>query len=142
MKSKFGTGLALSAVLLTGTAAAAINTQALITPTKSKVGTATTSLLPPTDMVAVETPQSDAVVPGTAETPISSDGTAATQPVVDPNTPAVGTTVDPANPNVVYGNPNPSNGEEDDDDDEYDDDDYDDEDEDDDDDEYEHEDDD
>ena len=142
MKSKFSTSLALSAVLLTGTAAAAINTQALITPTKSKVGTATTSLLPPTDMVAVETPQSDAVVPGTAETPISSDGTAATQPAVDPNTPAVGTIVDPANPNVVYGNPNPSNGEEDDDDDEYDDDDYDDEDEDDDDDEYEHEDDD
>ena len=138
MKSKFGTGLALSAVLLTGTAAAAINTQALITPTKSKVGTATTSLLPPTDMVAVETPQSDAVVPGTAETPISSDGTAATQPVVDPNTPAVGTTVDPANPNVVYGNPNPSSGEEDDDDEHEDDEDDDD----DDDDEYEDEDDD
>ncbi len=125
MKSKFSTSLALSAVLLTGTAAAAINTQALITPTKSTVGTATTSLLPPTDMVAVETPQSDAVVPGTAETPISSDGTAATQPAVDPNTPAVGTIVDPANPNVVYDNPNPSNGEEDEDDDEDDDEDAD-----------------
>lgn len=141
MKSKFSTGLALSAVLLTGTAAAAINTQALITPTKSTVGTATTSLLPPTDMVAVETPQSDAVVPGTAETPISSDGTAATQPAVDLNTPAVGTIVDPANPNVVYGNPNPSNGEEDDDD-EYEDDDDDHDDDEYDDDEYEHEDDD
>ena len=46
MKTKFGTALALVAVLLTGTAAAAINTQALISPTDSKLGTASTTLLP------------------------------------------------------------------------------------------------
>lgn len=128
MRSKFGTALALTAVLLTGTAAAAINTQALITPSKSTVGTAATTLLPPTEMVAVETPQPNAAVPSVGETPISGDGTSATQPAADGNTPVVGATVDPANPKVVYGNPNPSNGEEDDED-EDDDDDEDDEDE-------------
>jgi hypothetical protein len=135
MRSKFGTALALTAVLLTGTAAAAINTQALITPTKSTVGTATTSLLPPTEMVAVESPQPNVVVPEPGITPVPGD---VSTPVFATNDPT-------AIPNIVYGNPNPSTGEEDEDDEEYDDDDdEDDEDEDDDedDDEYEDEDDD
>ena len=55
MKSKFGTALALAAVLLTGTAAAAINTQALNTPAQSTLGTAATTLLP-ADQAAVVVP--------------------------------------------------------------------------------------
>lgn len=119
MRSKFGTALALTAVLLTGTAAAAINTQALITPSKSTVGTAATTLLPPTEMVAVESPQPNVAVPETGITPVPSD-------VATPSSATDGAT---AIPNVVYGNPNPSIGEEDEDDEEYEDDDeYDDED--------------
>ena len=119
MRSKFGTALALTAVLLTGTAAAAINTQALITPSKSTVGTAATTLLPPTEMVAVESPQPNVAVPETGITPVPSD-------VSTPVSAIDGAT---AVPNIVYGNPNPSTGEEDEDDEEYEDDDeYDDED--------------
>lgn len=133
MRSKFGTALALTAVLLTGTAAAAINTQALITPTKSTVGTATTSLLPSTEMVAVESPQPNVVVPETGITPVPGDV----------STPVSATDGSTAIPNIVYGNPNPSTGEEDEDDEEYEDEDEEYEDEDDDeDDEYEDEDDD
>jgi len=122
MKSKFGTALALTAVLLTGTAAAAINTQALISPTESPLGTAATTLLPPIDMVAVGTP---APTPGATALTLSND-TSTSQPgtdSIDPNpatngsqpmaTPSSST----ASPKPVYGNPNPSNGEDDDEDD-------------------------
>ena len=54
MKTKFGTALALVTVLLTGTAAAAINTQALISPTDTTLGTAATTLLPTDQVASVE----------------------------------------------------------------------------------------
>ena len=98
MKSKFGTALALVAVLLTGTAAAVINTQALVGPTESTLGTAATTLLP-NDQVTAN---------------LNSDQT----PASSVNFPAgqLEATV-PTTPTIVYGNPNPSNGYEEDDDD-------------------------
>ena len=109
MKSKFGTALALVAVLLTGTAAAVINTQALVGPTESTLGTAATTLLP-NDQVTANL-NSD-------QTPASSVNFPAGQ--LEATSSAVPTT-----PTIVYGNPNPSNGyeEDDDDDDENEDDD-------------------
>ena len=101
MKSKFGTALALVAVLLTGTAAAVINTQALVGPTESTLGTAATTLLP-NDQVTANL-NSD-------QTPASSVNFPAGQ--LEATSSAVPTT-----PTIVYGNPNPSNGYEEDDDD-------------------------
>jgi hypothetical protein len=95
MNSKFGTSLALAAVLATGTAAAAINTQALNTPTGSNLGTAATTLLPPVDMVAVGTPQPSASVPGVGAAPNSGTATTVVQPETDSSNP-VPTTNDPA----------------------------------------------
>ena len=143
MRSKFGTALALVAVLLTGTAAAAINTQALITPTESTLGTAATTLLPAEQAVTT--------IPAAPATPVQSlsasqsQDQVASSPVTQPSVaPTVSTPVTnqsatslasaSKSPSVVYRNPNPSNGDEDDDDedDDEDEDDEDDEDEDDD----------
>ena len=140
MKSKFGTALALVAVLLTGTAAAAINTQALISPTESTLGTAATTLLPADQTVATvpgQTPvvtvtpsnkpsgvtasQTQATSPSATQP--SSTATAAAPVVTQPVTSVAST---PSKPSVVYGNPNPSNGDDDDDDDDDDDEDEDD----------------
>ena len=94
MKTKFGTALALVTVLLTGTAAAAINTQALITPTDTTLGTAATTLLP-TDQVAsvdsglnqVTTQDPTQAIP--ADQPVNQDlGLSTNQESVNP-TPAV-----------------------------------------------------
>lgn len=131
MKSKFGTALALTAVLVTGTAAAAINTQALISPTKSTVGTATTTLLPVDQSVSVATPVPTSSLPGTSATPVLTYEGDATQLETDSlyPSPATDTPADGANPlmaptnpgtaspNVVYGNPNPATGEDENDDD-------------------------
>ena len=138
MRSKFGTALALVGVLLTGTAAAAINTQALISPTESTLGTAATTLLPVDQAVAV-IPGQVQVSPGTpvqsstasapqaqvTSSPVTQQGTSATPNVATPvtNQPTASVASASKSPSVVYGNPNPSNGDDDDDDDEEDDDD-------------------
>ena len=101
MKSKFGTALALVGVLLTGTAAAAINTQALISPSQSTLGTAATTLLP-IDQITAN--------PNSNQTPASSVNFPAGH--LEATSSAASTT-----PTIVYGNPNPSNGYEEDDDD-------------------------
>lgn len=121
MRSKFGTALALVAVLLTGTAAAAINTQALISPTGSKLGTASTTLLP-ADKAAAGVP---ALNPAAQISSIQSTSGGTTQiqassaPSSQQNvgsTPAASSqvsaqpTASPSSSSVVYGNPNPTNG--------------------------------
>ena len=121
MKSKFGTALALAAVLLTGTAAAAINTQALSMPTKSTLGTASTTLLPAVEAAVV------APVPtlATPDASVQASAGAQTQkPKAKPSKSSSTTSVTstPTSPSAVFGNPNPTNGDEDDDDDENDDD--------------------
>ena len=145
MKSKFGTALALTAVLVTGTAAAAINTQALNSPTGSTLETATTTLLPVDQLVSVDTQAPTSSLPGTSATPVSTNEGDVTQietnslyptpatetPVVGATPPIVATNPGSASPNVVDGNPNPATGE-DEDDDEYEEEDDDDDDEDDD----------
>jgi hypothetical protein len=139
MKSKFGTALALVAVLLTGTAAAAINTQALISPTESTLGTAATTLLPADQTIATVPGQTPVVAvtpnnqtPGVTASQTQASSASVTQPsatstaaaaapvVTQPVTSAAST---PSKPSVVYGNPNPSNGDDDDDDDDDDEDD-------------------
>ena len=102
MKSKFGTALALVAVLLTGTAAAVINTQALVGPTESTLGTAATTLLP-NDQAPVN--------PNSYETPANPVNFPAGQ--MEATSSAA-----PSTSTIVYGNPNPSNGYKEDDEDE------------------------
>ena len=128
MKTKFGTALALAAVLLTGTAAAAINTQALTSPTESTLGTASTTLLPAVQSVAVDPAQGT----NTGVTPSQTQSSSPASPdqTLNPTTttggsianqPTTSVTSAPNSPSVSYGNPNPSNGDddEDDDDDEF-----------------------
>jgi hypothetical protein len=114
MKTKFGTSLALAAVLITGTAAAAINTQALVAPNKSNLGTSTTTLLPPVEPVVVKTAQPTNTLPGVAPAPNGQNPTSgATQPgfvTATPSPTASDTATTEPQPNPVYGNPNPSNG--------------------------------
>jgi hypothetical protein len=132
MNSKFGTALALSAVLATGTAAAAINTQALVAPTKSSLGTAGTTLLPVDQVASVTTGQTQNL-PTTTSTAGSSQGQTTNTPapgqsagsMPDVTTPAAtqptstsptstsptSTSLSPSSePTVIYGNPNPSTG--------------------------------
>ena len=137
MKSKFGTALALVAVLLTGTAAAVINTQALVGPTGSTLGTGSTTL-PPADQavtsvsgqtqVSQDLPIQTSTVSNqvsnqVATSQLTQQDLNATQtivtPVTNPSSVAIANTQ--MSPTVVYGNPNPSNGDDDDDDDEDDD---------------------
>ena len=75
MKSKLSTTLALVGVLAAGTAAAAVNTQALQSRAESTIGVATTTLITPAEAPAatvvtptVETIQLDANVATTAPT--------------------------------------------------------------------------
>jgi len=140
MKSKFGTALALTAVLVTGTAAAAINTQALNSPTESTLETATTTLLPVDQLVSVDTQAPTSSLPGTSATPVPTNEGDVTQietnslyptpatetPVAVATSPIVATNPSTASPNVVYGNPNPATGddEDEDDDEDYEDEDY------------------
>lgn len=112
MKSKFTTSLALVAVLLTGTAAAAINTQALNGPTESTISTGATTLLPATDSVAI--------IPGQAETQVtttspSQNGVSPTPVIASPvtNQSATSITSAPTKSSLVFENPNPSNGDDD-----------------------------
>ena len=135
MKTKFGTALALAAVLITGTAAAAINTQALNSPTGSTLGNAGSSLLP-VEQVVVAVPGQTQVgtvsptqMPTNTQTEIttpSASQPSATQipvttaPTSSPS--ATSITVAPTTPSVGYGNPNPSNGDDDEGDDDDDDD--------------------
>jgi len=141
MKSKFGTALALVGVLLTGTAAAAINTQALISPSQSTLGTAATTLLPIDQTIEVvpgqtsASPQTQTLSASPAQSttasapatklPVSLSPTAG---VTAPKQPSTSITSAASSPSVVYGNPNPATGDDDDDDDEDDDDEDDDED--------------
>ena len=113
MKSKFTTSLALVAVLLTGTAAAAINTQALNSPTESTISTGATTLLPTTDSVAI--------IPGQAETQVtttspSQHGVSPTPAIASPVTKQSATSITraPTKSSLVFANPNPSNGDGDD----------------------------
>jgi hypothetical protein len=141
MKTKFGTTLALTAVLLTGTAAAAINTQALNSPTVSKLGTVSNALLPVDQTVAV-TPGQNQSLPATPTQPsvsianqnqlitvpvpqqsVSSKpadsipvSTQSSTPLVGPTNPTTPVTTAPSNPPVKYGNPNPATGGDNDDD--------------------------
>jgi hypothetical protein len=120
MKSKFGTALALVAVLLTGTAAAAINTQALNSPATSTLGTAATTLLPANQAVAVTPVNAPTVTvvptqtqganisvpsPSSPNQPVSPAATVAT-PATSQS--ATTMTASPTSPSVTYGNPNPS----------------------------------
>ena len=131
MRSKFGTSLALAAVLLTGTAAAAINTQALNSPATSTFGTAATTLLPVDQAVSVTpvpvqvspvTPvqSSTASAPQVASTPAPQQSASAGPTVANTGTNQTATTLTapPTSPSVTYGNPNPSKGGDGDDDDE------------------------
>jgi hypothetical protein len=142
MNSKFGTALALSAVLLTGTAAAAINTQALVAPTKSTLETGATALLP-VDLAVSTAPGKAQVAPtkrikpsagSTNQSQVTnqpSSNQGAGQPLPAETTPAPNqpTTTQPtttslspsSEPTVIYGNPNPSTGGDDENDDENDD---------------------
>lgn len=123
MKTKFGTALALAAVLLTGSAAAAINTQALNSPSGSTLGTASNILLPVNQAVVVTPIQT----PTTTVDPTQTQGASPSAPSATskPNQPvspaatvatpatsqsATSMTSAPSNPSVVYGNPNPTNG--------------------------------
>ena len=113
MKSKFTTSLALVAVLLTGTAAAAINTQALNGPTESTISTGATTLLPATESVAI--------IPGQAETQVtttspSQNGVSPTPAIASPVTKQSATSITstPTKSSLVFANPNPSNGDGDD----------------------------
>ena len=120
MKSKFTTSLALVAVLLTGTAAAAINTQALNGPTESTISTGATTLLPTTDSVAMIPGQTEitTVAPsqsaagGQTQAPVTA--TSPTQKSVSP-TPAI-TSPATKTSTMVFANPNPTTGEDEDDD--------------------------
>lgn len=120
MKSKFGTALALAAVLLTGTAAAAINTQALNTPAQSTLGTASTTLLP-VDQAAVVVPAPTQATPDASVQ--ASAGSQTQSPKggsnksASPKSSATTVTSTSNNTSVVYGNPNPSTGSDDQDDD-------------------------
>jgi hypothetical protein len=120
MKTKFGTALALAAVLITGTAAAAINTQALNSPVTSTLGTAATTLLPANQAVVVTPVNAPTVTvvptqtqganisvpsPSAPNQPVSPAATAAT-PATSQS--ATSMTSAPTSPSVVYGNPNPS----------------------------------
>ena len=109
MKSKFGTALALAAVLLTGTAAAAINTQALNTPAPSTLGTASTTLLP-VDQAAVVVPVPTQAAPSASAQ--ASIGTQTQTPKAKPtkSSSTVSVASTSASPSVVFGNPNPTNG--------------------------------
>ena len=109
MKSNFTTSLALVAVLLTGTAAAAVNTQALNGPTDSTLATGTTTLLP--------VGNSAAIIPGQAETQItttspSQNGVISTPAIASPVTKQSATSITraPTKSSLVFANPNPSNG--------------------------------
>jgi hypothetical protein len=120
MKTKLGTSLALAAVLATGTAAAAINTQSLNKPTESKLGTVSNALLPvnQTAVVIPAQPQTTPVAPSqnqatTIPAPqlgVSSTPTTST-PV--PTNPTNSATSAPSSPSVKYGNPNPATGRDD-----------------------------
>lgn len=118
MRSTLGTSLALASVLIAGTAAAAVNTQALTQSTKvSPIGVGATVLLPPTDVqvidsAAVITQDPDLVNPELSPTPeIESNTSSKTQsPVIKPSPSSL----------VVYGNPNPGSTNDDDEDDDYD----------------------
>ena len=112
MKSKFTTSLALVAVLLTGTAAAAINTQALNGPTESTISTGATTLLPATESVAI--------IPGQAETQVtttspSQNGVSPTPAIASPVTKQSATSITsaPTKSSLVFANPNPSTGDDD-----------------------------
>jgi hypothetical protein len=121
MKSKFGTALALVAVLLTGTAAAAINTQALIGPTETTLGTAATTLLPVDQAASV----AEVVAPSATDPSAAiANSESPSSQTVNPGSSSVSTSqpsssVSPSpSPSVVYGNPNPSSGDDDEDEDE------------------------
>lgn len=132
MKSKFTTSLALVAVLLTGTAAAAVNTQALNGPTESALSTGSTTLLPVTESVAIPgQTEITSVVP--SETPTASQTQnqnavpSPSQMVVGPTTKVASPVTNrsstsitsvPNKPSVVFANPNPTNGDDEDEDDE------------------------
>jgi hypothetical protein len=117
MNSKFGTALALSTVLLTGTAAAAINTQALVAPTKSSLGTASTTLLPVDQVVSVTPAQAQNIPSQTTNTPAPGQSAGSMPDVTTPTatqptsaSPAITSPKPSHSPNVIYGNPNPSTG--------------------------------
>ena len=112
MKSKFTTSLALVAVLLTGTAAAAVNTQALNGPTDSTLATGTTTLLP--------VGNSAAIIPGQAETQVtttspSQNGVSSTPAIASQVTKQSATSITsaPTKSSLVFANPNPSTGDDD-----------------------------
>ena len=120
MNSKFGTALALSTVLLTGTAAAAINAKALVIQTKSSLGTASTTLLPVDQVVSVTPAQAQNIPSQTTNTPAPGQSAGSMPDVTTPTAPTATqpTSASPAitspkpshSPNVIYGNPNPSTG--------------------------------
>lgn len=117
MNSKFGTALALSTVLLTGTAAAAINAQALVIPTKSSLGTASTTLLPVDQVVSVTPAQAQNIPSQTTNTPAPGQSAGSMLDVTTPTatqptsaSPAITSPKPSRSPNVIYGNPNPSTG--------------------------------
>jgi len=110
MKSKFTTSLALVAVLLTGTAAAAVNTQALNGPTDSTLATGTTTLLPVGNSAATIPVQAETQVTTTSP---SQNGVSSTPAIASPVTKQSATSITsaPKRPSVVFGNPKPTNGE-------------------------------
>jgi hypothetical protein len=135
MKTKLGTSLALAAVLATGTAAAAINTQALNSPTVSKLGSVSNALLPAGQTVAVTPGQNQSVsttptVPSvsssnqnkTTSAPAPQQSASSTPadsisvptqpatPLSGPTSPTMSVTTLPSPPSVKYGNPNPATG--------------------------------
>jgi len=106
MKSKLSTTFALLGVLAAGTAAAAVNTQALQSRAESTIGATTTSLITPAGTTAIDPAtqviQLDANVSSTSQTPAA-------------QTPAAQTPAAPAQP--TFNNEDDDDEEGDDDDD-------------------------
>ena len=121
MRSTLGTSLALTSVLIAGTAAAAVNTQTLTESTKvSPIGVSATVLLPPTYVqgtdpsVAID--QDPVLVnPQLSPTPAIESNTSRKNqsPVISPSPSAL----------ALYGNPNPGSSIDDDEDEDEDEDD-------------------
>ena len=123
MKSKLTTTLALVGVLTAGTAAAAVNTQALQSRAESTIGAGTTTLVTPAEASPIAVAPATAVIP--LDTTVSNPDPA--QSATDPNQSVgakstsqnVSTASVAPDSNVIYSNPNPTSGDDEGDDDEF-----------------------
>jgi hypothetical protein len=115
MKSKLTTTFALIGVLAAGTAAAAVNTQALQSRAESTIAAGTTTLIAPTtEPVALDTSATPSVIElDTSATPVVSPATAVPDASQAPAKKKKAKAKSKATSGAVYSNPNPSNGDDD-----------------------------